>query len=238
MNGNLMEPGQFDGDSTIFATRQTVFEMSNSLSFYQVKHRKIWGDYSRILIAGSALRRGNDSNTRLYDRTAPLLLERTGPFVPSITLPGTNNIVVTDACRRLMLEDCPGLIFKPVIKQLIVMSDWEDWDWDASEPEEYPPFGEPENYIIGQAHSEDAAHEMGELWELPVAYGAQVDNIPRAPGINDRRIQLDTWNGQHIFLVDHRGSTNGNWLIVSNDGRTFLETYDREGLLAFQPCLT
>ena len=190
-------------------------------------------------MAGMAVRRGKDAHARLYDRTSSLMLERTGPFTPAVTLPGWNNIVVTDECRQRICDDGVEIEFRPVIKERIVYSEWEDWDWDEDEPEEYPEEGEPENYVMDQPHSDEASAEMGNVWELPVAFGAHVDtDVQRAAWDYDLRIHLDTWNGQHLFLADKHGSTNGTWLVVSADGRDFIEMYDKEEFLAFEPCLT
>ena len=132
--------------------------MPNSKCFYHVQHTgKPWGDYGNTLIAGWALRQGVDSHSRLFDREAPLELERTGPFAPEITLTGMASIVVTDNCKLKMSGVSPSLEFRPVLKKLVVMSDWHNWDWNADKPQAYPDEGEPENYVMGQPHSEDAA---------------------------------------------------------------------------------
>lgn len=208
--------------------------MTKSPSFFRVQHRNLWGDYGHILIAGIAVRRGKNR----HDRDAPLLLQRTGPFAPSVTLPGTKNIVITDNCRGRIAIDRPEVEFRPVVKQRIVFSCWENWDWEEDEPEEYPEEGEPENYIMNQPHSDEAAAEMGDMWELPVAIGVQVDtDVRREAWDYDLRIHLDTWNGNHIVLASKHGARRGTWLVVSGDGRKFLETYDTEELLGFEPCL-
>ncbi|MEM7478960.1 MAG: hypothetical protein AAF483_28590 [Planctomycetota bacterium] len=208
------------------------------MTFFKVGHRNLWGDYGRVLIAGIGLRQGIDSHTRLFDREAPIELERTGPFAPSIMLVGQASIVVTDECKQQINDDCPGLVFKPVVKKLIVMSDWEDWEWDRDEPEEYPKEGEPENYVMSQPHSQEAAAEIGRLWELCIDKGAWLDtDVQRAPWDYDLRIHLDSWNGQHLFWAEKGDTSLGQWIIVTEDGKNFLDAYDQHSLLKFVPCL-
>lgn len=205
--------------------------MTNPPSFFRVRHRRLWGDYGQVLIAGMAARRD--------DRSTPLSLERTGPFAPAISLPGRRNIVVTDDCKQRIEVSCPESEFRSVVKERIVFSAWEEWDWDDERPEEMPEGGEPENYVMGKSHSDDAASEMGAMWELLVAFGAHVDTDEKRKAWDyDIRIHLETWNGLHIFLASKHGSTKGTWLIASGDGRAFLEANDTEGFLAFEPCLT
>src|SRR5919204_782761 len=113
-----------------------------------------WGDYSDILVSGMA--------SDLMRQDGMLELERTGPFVPAITLPGPGLIVVTDAFKKSMEgSDLTGFTFRPVIKSRIVRLEWERWDRTADEPEEYPETGEPEDYILGRRHSPQLAKQIG-----------------------------------------------------------------------------
>jgi hypothetical protein len=85
------------------------------------KQGNSWGDYHQILMHGMSCH---------LDRAGDLIqLERTGPFVPPISQPGIGDIVVTDAFRKkLEASGLLGLRFQPVIKKLIVHSDWHTWD--------------------------------------------------------------------------------------------------------------
>ena len=122
---------------------------------------ELWGDYGNILISGLVDR----------DETSGLLLiERTGPFVPPISIGGLHSpVVVTDAFRReLEGSGLTGFGFQPVVKQRIVRLAWERWDRSAAEPAEYPAEGEPENYVLGRQHDAELAEAIGPLWELLV----------------------------------------------------------------------
>jgi len=60
------------------------------------------------------------------------------------------------------------------MKKHIVSIPWETWDrgarlpWDANARVKgtRPEGGEPENYILGQKHSPEAASAMEEIWEF------------------------------------------------------------------------
>lgn len=119
-----------------------------------------WGDYGDILLAGM---------TRHQPRTREglLQLERTGPFVPPITLAGPGDLLVTNAFRA-ELERSPlaGPGFRPVEKTRIVRLEWEYWDQSAGNPLEYPEGGEPEDYILSRPHDPELAAQIGPLWEV------------------------------------------------------------------------
>src|ERR1700743_1057940 len=101
-----------------------------------------WGDYREILQHGMTAH-----SPRIDGRLA---LERTGPYIPPITLPGFS-VVITDAARTLMVSSgLTGFTFLPVEKKLIVELHWEIWDLNDDEPAEYPASGEPEGYILGK----------------------------------------------------------------------------------------
>jgi hypothetical protein len=103
-------------------------------------------------------------------------LERTGPFIPPITFPGIGDIVVTDRFRlRLLTSGLTGVTFRQVIKKLVVWYPWEEWDRSAEEPAEHPESGEPEDYVLGREHSDEAAAWLGDLWELSPPTIAAID---------------------------------------------------------------
>ncbi len=119
-----------------------------------------WGDYGQILLAGMTAHQPRT-------RDGLLQLERTGPFVPPVTLPGLGDLVVTDAFR-VRLEDSPlaGLGFRPVRMTRIVRLEWERWDQASDDPAHYPAGGEPEDYILGRPHDPGLAAQIGQLWEV------------------------------------------------------------------------
>jgi hypothetical protein len=118
-----------------------------------------WGDYGNILAHGMSARR-----SRVGGR---IQLERTGPFVPPICLPGIGDVVVTnDARLELEHQGFTGLSFAPVDKCHIVRSDWHTWDRSASEPPIYPASRAPEDFILGEPHDEATSRAIGPLWEV------------------------------------------------------------------------
>lgn len=168
-------------------------------SFYTLKRqRHAWGDYFNILMHGMSCHLGRDGGR--------IQLERTGPFVPPISLPGIGDVVVTEAFRKkLEIPGLEGLRFQPVIKKLIVRSDWHTWDKQDKQPSAYPEGGEPEGYILEQPHSVPTAKQMGDLWELLLNDSARVY---RAKGIctrDDIFLRPDSWQGEDLFRAQGVG---------------------------------
>lgn len=123
------------------------------------KKESPWGDYGDILIHGMACHLEREDDI--------IQLERTGPFVPSITFPGIFEIVVNcEFKNKLLQENFTGLSFKPVKKAKIVELHWENWDRNKDEPQYYPDSGEPEDYILQKSHSKEISDRIGDLWEL------------------------------------------------------------------------
>ena len=118
-----------------------------------------WGDYSQILAHGMSKHRARVENR--------IQLERTGPFVPPVSLPSIGDFIVTDG-TRLALERAglSGFSLAPVDKVHVARVDWENWDRKASEPRVLPPSLEPADYILGSPHDAAASREMGALWEV------------------------------------------------------------------------
>jgi hypothetical protein len=117
-----------------------------------------WGDYGHVLVHGISRHLGRDDGT--------LQLERTGPFVPPITLPTVAEIVVTEALRRDMeAEGLTGATFRPVRLARAVRLDWERWDRSAPLPQ-HPPTGEPESFVLDRPSDSALAESMAPLWEL------------------------------------------------------------------------
>jgi hypothetical protein len=167
--------------------------------FYTLeKKRHSWGDYYDILMHGMSCHCERDDGL--------IQLERTGPFVPPISLPGIGDIVVTDAFRRrLEVSGLEGLRFDKVIKKLIVRSDWHTWDRDADEPSEYPDSGEPESYVLEQPHSGITAKQMGELWELLTNESARVHRAKRICTREDIYLLTNSWQGEDLFRAQGVG---------------------------------
>jgi hypothetical protein len=122
-----------------------------------------WGDYGTILLTGMTAHQPRTPGGRLR-------LERTGPFIPPVTLAGAGDLLVTDDFR-IKLEKSPlaGLGFRPVEKTRIVRLEWERWDHADDDPQEYPDGGEPEDYILGRPHDPELALQIGPVWEVMLA---------------------------------------------------------------------
>lgn len=153
--------------------------------------RRGWGDYGDVLQHGMSSR-GEDGL---------LALQRTGPYVPPITLPGLGDLVLTTPARQLLeSSSMSGFSFRPVGKALTVELHWEDWDLNSTRPQFFPDSGEPEDYILGRPDSPSASAALGDLWEVFVPNTAR---IARPKGIvasyKELRLDLSTWNGADLF---------------------------------------
>jgi hypothetical protein len=179
---------------------------SVQLSIYTLKSAAPpWGDYGNVLWHGLAT-----------EERGALILERTGPFVPPITFPGLT-IVVTDGLRRLLdVEAFSGYEWRPVIKKRVVALDWTEWDLSAEDPGTYPAGGEPENYILGRKHNEQAARAMTDLWQL---YVIETPGLQKEGGA----IESSLYRGQDIC----RGHTCGH-LYISARLKDWLEGHVAE----------
>jgi hypothetical protein len=112
-----------------------------------------WGDYGAVLFHGLG---------HLEERGRRLEVERTGPFVPPVTVPGGLAIVVTDQVRRELAD--PNLDFRPVVLRKVVLLNWHEWDLRYPHPAHYPPGGEPENYILRRKDRPALHEKIGPLW--------------------------------------------------------------------------
>lgn len=183
-------------------------------SFFRISGRSIiprgWGDYGNILQHGMT--------AHLPRVVGRLALERTGPYIPPITLPGIGDILLTSEAQKLLESSgLSGFSFLSVEKMRIVELPWEGWDLNAEEPAEFPESGEPEDYILGRPHSPNAAAALGELWEIVVpptvrilrpksAVSSYTDLQSILSSFRDLQIDLSTWNGADLFRGDGYGS--------------------------------
>jgi hypothetical protein len=152
-----------------------------------------WGDYGHIL------QHGMSCHSPRVDGV--LQLERTGPYIPPITLPGIGDVVLTSPAReQLESSGLTGFSFRPVQKVLTVELHWETWDLTADEPPEFPDSGEPEDYVLGQPDSPVASAALGNLWELFVPATATILR-PRATvsSYKELRLDLSSWDGTDLF---------------------------------------
>jgi|SRR4029077_5312918 hypothetical protein len=92
-----------------------------------------WDDYGDMLQHGMTAHSAREEGL--------LSLERTGPFISPITLPGIGDLVLTSSARNLLeSSNLTGFSFRPVLKKLIVDLRWQNWDLTAEEPPIYPRF--------------------------------------------------------------------------------------------------
>ena len=156
-----------------------------------------WGDYGTIAVHGMSAHHAPDDTDSLH-------LERSGTFVPPITFPGIGTIVVTDAFRRrLDTAGFEGLVFRPVRKARIVDLEWRHWIPDG-DPAELPDSGEPEDLLLERPHNESLAQALGDLWELVLPVGAQIERVQHGPYSRDVDIVLlsATWSGADLFRAN------------------------------------
>jgi hypothetical protein len=137
-----------------------------------------------------------------------LALERTGPYIPPVTLPGIGDIVLTSEAKKLLeTSGLSGFSLATVEKALIVELPWEGWDLDAKEPAEFPDSGEPEGYILGKPHSPRAAAALGELWEVLVPRTLTIlRRLSIVSSYKELQIDQSTWNGADLVRGDGYGS--------------------------------
>jgi hypothetical protein len=184
-----------------------------------VEQRKLWGDYGAMLIAGMTSREGS---------SGPLILRRTGPFLPPISFPGAGDVVVSDDFRRVAESaGLPGLRFLPVAMSQVVRLDWHRWDWSADGPAEYPPGGEPEGYLGGRPHDSVMAAQMPPVWELvapvvPVRMERQED--PRGGWLDRFLTNADADRVPPLF----RTRPDWGYLVADDQTRQWLERHARE----------
>ncbi len=134
-------------------------DLSN-LVLYELRQASLWGDYGDVLISGYCRRETADG---------PLLIERTGPYLPPISFPFGDDltIVVSDEFKKRMEASCiRDLRFKPAILNKVVKLNWHEWPLNAAEPKKYPKDGEPEYYLWEQKHSQRTAKKMNPVWEV------------------------------------------------------------------------
>lgn len=172
-------------------------------SFFTIRGRSVmpkgWGDYGDILQHGMTAHL-----PRLGGR---LSLERTGPHIPPITLPGIGDIVLTSESRELLESSgLSGFSYVPVEKTLIVELNWETWNLDADEPTAYPDSGEPEDYILGKRHSPATAEALNELWEVAIPNTATIlRSKPVVSSYRDLKLDVSSWNGADLFRSEGYG---------------------------------
>jgi hypothetical protein len=178
----------------------------------------LWGDYGNTLISGFARRElpGN-----------PLLLQRTGPFLPPISFPYTSleagRVIVSDAFRSVLeLRRFSGVSFRNVVKERIVKLDWHLWNLDAADPKKYPSGGEPGNYVLNKRHDPKAAMQMRDAWELrPPIVPMYVNHLedPRGGFLNEFVAYTDLTEFPPLFHTNNEYA----YIVANSEVRDWLE---------------
>jgi hypothetical protein len=172
--------------------RRVPRQTANTMKFYRVSGSRLWGDYGNILI--------NGMSSHLPRKDGLLQLERSGPFLPPITLPGVGDLVVSsDFKDEFQRSGIAQVTFAPVVKAKIVDLRWEDWDRASPEPREIPTGGQPEDYIRLLPHSQAVAEQLGPLWEIVLPEDANVEAVRIGRGVWKFRLDPSTWPEASLF---------------------------------------
>ena len=125
------------------------------MDYISIKTITSLGDYWSILVSG--IDRGRIDGH--------LNIDRTGPFVPPLTIVGVGDAVVTDA-MRIRLDGVSGVIgFLPVVVKKAVRRNWHTWSLSLDERRAMCA-GDPEDVLIRGRHNLKVAEEIGALYEL------------------------------------------------------------------------
>jgi len=166
--------------------------------FYRLERPKApWGDYGDMLLHGMTTFRARDTDSTK--------LKRSGPFVPPIFFPDSDCIVTDTVKRELQSSGLTGFSFVPAIKSVIVPIAWHEWDLFSDAPAFYPEGGEPESYISEDAHSQELARKIPDLWRLVPDLGATEIRVPESthyvPNLQIF-IRATSWKGSDFFRAD------------------------------------
>lgn len=171
-----------------------------------------WGDYGSILVHGMT--------AHLERVDGRLQLERTGPFVPGVTLPGIGDLIVTSAVRAAIeAVRLSGCSFARVDKARIVRLPWSGWDTTTELLPELPDSGEPEDFILALEHDAGLAEQLGELWELVAPDFARVER---------RRSELGRFH--YRFTVYSEGRSAPDFFRASNMRCVFMSDRARSAI--------
>jgi hypothetical protein len=165
-------------------------------SYFRVKCAEApWGDYGDILINGLADPRYDDG------KLTSLGLCRTGPFVPPITQPFGQIVIVDDLRRELEGTEFTGFEFVKVDLAKGVRCDWDSWDQNADEPRRYPDSGEPEDYIVQGSHDAELLEEIPTLWALSVKSTKDLQVDGSSSFYSDRHPGTDVAREHSVFWI-------------------------------------
>ncbi len=108
------------------------------------------GDYLRIMVCGIVV-----------DSSQELVLRRTGPYVPAVSIAGMGHLIIREAVVPLFKNLSGVKGFRKVVKEKVVRVAWEPGsEWDTWS------YREPESAIEDGEHDERLSDEIGELYEV------------------------------------------------------------------------
>jgi len=177
--------------------------------FYGVETREWAGDYGSTLISGIVTNSEGDT----------LKIARAGPFIPPITLPSFDYVVVTEPIRA-ELQQFLGrdVCFRPVTLERVVELIWQEW-LDLDELPVDKAWGDPEDQILRGTDSRSTAKCMGPLFEALLPTGARVNF---GEGISQYLVDPSTWTGVPLFYGQAPG---GNVVMATDVGKEWLERH-------------
>jgi hypothetical protein len=189
----------------------------SSTRIYELGPPDVWGGYGTMLISGDAERNHNGQ----------LLVYRTGPYMPPITLPGMNWVVVSDEFRTMLKSSVlTGLTFHPAIKHRIVELRWEHWDRHEEMPDLPTEYGPPIDLLLNMPHSEQAAAQLGPIWD------ARTERLVDVEAIYERHLYKQGYNLRlikrpptSIQRLDFFGAVNQKRVFVSERAKVWLEKH-------------
>ncbi|MCB1262546.1 MAG: hypothetical protein KDB33_19455, partial [Acidimicrobiales bacterium] len=168
------------------------------------------------------------SSARQRPSTVPIrALDSRGPFVPPVTTPSSDLLVVTGEARSAIEASGLGAFeFRPVVLARVVNLRWEAWDLSADWPERMPAGGEPENYVLRRKDSAAARAGMPDVFEVVLPHvGATMPPTTDAPVVlADRfpimaRDEVGTWFvDQWPRWVEFEDYQSWSEHIATNDG--------------------
>ena len=131
-------------------------------------------------------------------------LERTGPFIPKITMPGLAEMIVTEQGKKDLGElGFEGVTFKQVHPSKVVQL---DWDPAVSKPDE--SIQDFVDLIESRPNSEEATKAIGPLYLVVLDVGATVLRIEQIGMLNPHFqlvFEADSWNGHDFFRAGRPG---------------------------------
>jgi hypothetical protein len=172
------------------------------------------GDYGRIVTHGMSAHR-----SRVGGR---IQLERVGPDIAPVTLPGIGDVIVTSDMRaQIAAQEWVGVGFAPVDKVHVSRLEWSGWDATAEYPGTLPKSGEPEDVVLELPHDPAAADALGDLWELVLERAGRCSRktVSRQPRRDEFTLDIDPTATFDIFRAE-----NVSHVFVSDRGRQLIES--------------